>query len=439
MDEWKRVKIGDVCTLEKGTTGLASASAGDYPLVATGAERKTSREYQFDVKAVCIPLVSSTGHGKKSLNYVHYQEGKFALGTILVAVIPRNEDIISSRYLHLYLQKNKDRVVVPLMKGAANVSLSVKDIANIEIPLPSMTEQGKIINKIYGISDEHSELLNEIDIQFNLLGQVRQSILQEAIEGKLTANWRKQHPDLVSGANHASKLLEKIKSDRERLVKEGKIRKEKHPVHISDEAKPFELPEGWVWCRLVDVCSKIGSGSTPRGSNYSEKGIPFFRSQNIHNDGIVYEDIEFISSDVHNQMKGTAVLAGDLLLNITGGSLGRCTLVPSQFNEGNVSQHVCIIRVIAISSEFIHKLMLSPQFQKRIFQYTTGAGREGLPKYNLEQFIIPLPPLAEQKAIVNRVDTLMRVISELREKVLERKEQSEKLMQAVLREAFAMS
>src|SRR3989338_2500791 len=104
MGEWKRVKIGDVCTIEKGVTGLAKALSGDYPLVTTGAERKTSRDYQFDTKAVCIPLVSSTGHGKKTLNYVHYQEGKFALGSILSAVVPRDETILVARYLHVYFK-----------------------------------------------------------------------------------------------------------------------------------------------------------------------------------------------------------------------------------------------------------------------------------------------------------------------------------------------
>ena len=322
--------------------------------------------------------------------------------------------------------------------GGVRNSLKYRDLCQIDIPDVNYSKQTQIVERIDNLKLSASNFDRQFAMQSDYTNNLRQQVLQEAIEGKLTAKWREQHPELISGDDQASKLLEKIKSEKEQLIKEGKIRKEKPLATISDE-EPFELPEGWVWCRLADVCSKIGSGSTPRGSNYSEKGIPFFRSQNIHNEGIVYQDIKSISSDVHNQMKGTAVLAGDLLLNITGGSLGRCALVPSQFTEGNVSQHVCIIRVITISSEFIHKLILSPQFQKRIFQYTTGAGREGLPKYNLEQFIIPLPPLAEQKAIVNRVDTLMRVISELGEKVLERKEQSEMLTQSVLREAFALS
>ncbi|MCK9169184.1 MAG: restriction endonuclease subunit S [Treponema sp.] len=143
MSGWKKVRIGDVCHIEKGLTGIASAEPGKYPLVVTAYERKTCATYQFDCAAVCIPLVSSTGHGKKSLNYVHYQEGKFALGTILAAVIPNNENELSAKYLHQYLQFYKDTTLVPLMKGAANVSLAVRDIAKVEIPLPPIENQRK--------------------------------------------------------------------------------------------------------------------------------------------------------------------------------------------------------------------------------------------------------------------------------------------------------
>ena len=103
MSNWQKVTLDKLCFFEKGKTGLAKAIPGDYPLVTTSAERKTNDFYQFDTKAVCIPLVSSTGHGHASLNYVHYQEGKFALGTILVALIPKDETILNAQFLHLYL------------------------------------------------------------------------------------------------------------------------------------------------------------------------------------------------------------------------------------------------------------------------------------------------------------------------------------------------
>ena len=177
------------------------------------------------------------------------------------------------------------------------------------------------------------------------------------------------------------------------------------------ENVPFEVPESWVWTTIEEICSKIGSGSTPRGSNYSANGIPFFRSQNVYNDRLVYDDIKYISEEVHQKMKGTEVLANDLLLNITGGSLGRCAVVPADFNCGNVSQHVCIMRSVLVEPEYFHALVLSSYFAKSM--KITGSGREGLPKYSLEQMAFPLPPLSEQQRIVMEIEKLFALIDQI--------------------------
>ena len=174
---------------------------------------------------------------------------------------------------------------------------------------------------------------------------------------------------------------------------------------------PFEVPDNWVWTDIEHICSKIGSGSTPRGSNYSSKGIPFFRSQNIYNGGLVYEDIKFISEEVHQTMIGTEVLPNDLLLNITGGSLGRCAIVPENFQRGNVSQHVCIMRPIFVVSVYFHAFVLSSIFSKSM--KITGSGREGLPKYNLERMFFPLPPLSEQHRIVSEIENWFALIDQI--------------------------
>jgi len=169
-----------------------------------------------------------------------------------------------------------------------------------------------------------------------------------------------------------------------------------------EQDMPFEVPSGWVWTTLEEITSKIGSGSTPKGSNYSEEGIPFFRSQNVYNEGLVYEDIKFISDATHQLMIGTEVHSKDLLLNITGGSLGRCAIVPADFQIGNVSQHVCIIRSILVLSSYVHTFILSPFFKKTM--NITGSGREGLPKYNLEKMFLPIPPLKEQERIIKEIE-----------------------------------
>jgi len=236
---------------------------------------------------------------------------------------------------------------------------------------------------------------------------LRQKILDLAIHGKLVPQDPNDEP--------ASVLLERIKAEKERLIKEGKIKRSKKSAKTSDtphyENVPFEIPNSWVWTTIEEICSKIGSGSTPRGSNYSVNGIPFFRSQNVYNDRLVYDDIKYISEEVHQKMKGTEVLANDLLLNITGGSLGRCAVVPADFNCGNVSQHVCIMRSVLVEPEYFHALVLSSYFAKSM--KITGSGREGLPKYSLEQMAFPLPPLSEQQRIVMEIEKLFALIDQI--------------------------
>lgn len=415
MGEWKRAKIGDVCTIEKGVTGIVKALPGNYPLVTTGAVRKTSIDYQFDTKAVCIPLVSSTGHGKKTLNYVHYQEGKFALGSILSAVVPCDETILDARFLHVYLQKNKDRVLVPLMKGAANVSLSVTAISNIEVPLPSLVEQKKILGKIDSISNEHKDFLNESDVQIDLFRKLRQAVLQEAIEGKFTAGWRTQNPELISGDNHASKLFEKIKAEKELLIKEGKMRKEKFLQLITDDEKPFALPEGWVWCRLGELL-RISSGDGLTSKDMAIGGdFPVYGGNGING-----------YHDKANVLKKTIVIGR------VGAQCGSVHVTPEKAWVTD-NAFITYYNEHYLSGNWLEKLLVALNLRDcaRETAQPVISGKRVYP------IVSALPSFAEQQAIVKRISELMAMIDELEKQVSSRKDQAEMLMQLVLREAFA--
>ncbi len=431
MTEVRHVRISDICVIEKGTTGLAKAVPGSYPLVTTGAECRTSKSYQFDSKAVCIPLVSSTGHGKKSLNYVHYQDGKFALGSILAAVIPKDDGVVNARYLHVYLQKNKDRVIVPLMRGAANVSLSIKAISNIEIPLPSLRKQEKTLKKIDSVSEEHADFQQELNVQTGFFKRLRQQTLQEAIEGKLTAEWRKNNPKLISGDNHASKLLEKIKAEKERLVKEKKIKKQKSLAPITDAEKPFDLLEEWTWCRVGGISSY----------GQSLKIAP----QNIKDNVWVLEleDIEKTSSRLLQKIKfkerkskstKSIFRKGDVLYGKLRPYLDKVIVA----NEDGVctTEIMPISLVGALNPWFIRYSLKRGDFLIYVNSQVSGMRMPRLKTESGRNALIPLPPLPEQQAIVERVDKLMTMIDKLEKQVTERKEQSQMLMQSVLKEAF---
>lgn len=150
--------LKDICNVIKGKTPIQKAEKGQYPLVVTTTERKSCNYYQFDDSAVCIPLVSSRGHGVASLNHVYFQSGKFALGNILCAVIPKDTQFLNAKYLYYYLELKKDHLLVPLMKGGANVSLHIEDIERIKIPIPLLSEQIRIVN----ILDRFDKLCNDI-------------------------------------------------------------------------------------------------------------------------------------------------------------------------------------------------------------------------------------------------------------------------------------
>lgn len=450
MSEWRRAKIGDLCQIIKGETGLASAPPGAYPLVATGAERKSCATWQLDSEAVCIPLVSSTGHGKKTLNYVHYQSGKFALGTILAAVIPKDSSVLTARFLHLYLSHFKDTVLVPLMKGAANVSLPMKAIASVEIPVPPLEEQQKLIDLIFQIEDEHRDLLAEVNRQGDLLKQLRQAVLQEAVEGKLTAEWRKQHPVVKGDPQYdATALLAQIKAEKEWMVKEGKItrRDAKSCVStmppIADADKPFELPEGWVWCRLGEVFSIENgdrSSNYPVESDFVADGIPFVNTKNLV-DGKVdlkSEWLNFISKDKFNSLRSGKLKHNDLLL-VLRGSVGKsgifkCT---DKYVTGFINAQLMILRSAYLNADLFNLVLKTNSFLLQAINRSSGSAQPQISAENVRKCLFIIPPLAEQQAIVARIDSLMAIINELEKQVIERKEQAQLLMQMVLREAFA--
>ena len=174
---------------------------------------------------------------------------------------------------------------------------------------------------------------------------------------------------------------------------------------IEDEI-PFDVPEGWEWCRLLPLTIKIGAGSTPTGGAavYSTSGIKFIRSQNVYDDGLVLTDVAYISEEINQKKSGSIVKPKDILLNITGGSIGRCALVPDDFDIANVNQHVIIIRLVNPElRKYLHDVITSPYIQEQILSRQVGSGRGGLSAETLSTFLIPLPPMNEQVSIIKKL------------------------------------
>lgn len=431
--KWHKVKVGDFLIRVKDLVPIINSE--EYNLVTIklyhrGVQlRKKVRGSEMQAERM-----SKVKAGQFILSGIDARNGAFG-------IIPKELDgaVVTNDFWHFEIDRNImsneyflwlsstpyfDDICNKASDGTTNrIRLQSNRFYSQELMIPEIQDQHKVVEELKSTNNKIKSLETEYQFQLTQLTNLNQAILQEAVQGNLVKQDKKDEP--------ASELLKRIKAEK---AKSGK--KEKPFPTIKAEEIPFDIPENWVWCRLGEMCSKIGSGSTPKGSNYSKTGYPFFRSQNIYDDGLVYDDIKFVSDEVQKQMNGTVVFANDILLNITGGSLGRCALVPNDFKEGNVSQHVCIIRPLQVDVNYFHKIVLSPYFQRFVFSSTTGAGREGLPKYNLEQFAIPLPPLSEQKRIVVEIEKQLVKTKQLKEHIIANQKATDQLLKALLHQAF---
>ena len=414
--------------IEKGTLQSLKNIPGKYPFLTGSETWKTHKDYSHDCEALAF-VMGAAG----SLGRTHHIKGKFIASDLCFILTPKkeHEKNIDLEFYKIYFNMMRQSIVKELSTGTSKIAINLNNFSNYQIPFPDLNFQTISKTKINFANKNILELDSLLEGNLNFITKLREAILSEAVQGKLVEQDPKDEP--------ASILLKKIKSEKEKLIKEGKIKKQKPLTPISDEEKPYELPKGWEWVRLGDLCSKIGSGSTPRGGKgvYKLSGIKFIRSQNVYDEELALENIVYIDKLTHERMHGTRVFPNDLLLNITGGSIGRCALVPSDFDEANVSQHVTILRTLSLlQKEFIHKIIISPYFQNYIMATQNGANREGLAKKNMELMLVPLPPLPEQARIVEKVDKLMAYCAELEKQVKENQLNSEKLMGAVLKESF---
>ena len=424
-------KLGDICTITKGETGIMKAIPGEYAMITLGEENKTHNEYQFDAKAVIVQLVSTTGHGHASMKRVKYFEGKFALGTILCALIPKDETKVNAKYLQIYLHENRERLLVSLMKGAANVSLPIKRLDNVEVVIPSMKIQLEIVEFEKFISNKRLQFSNEYVIQTQLLSQFRQSILQEAIQGKLTAEWRSQNPN----TEPAAELLKRIKAEKEKLVKEKKIKQEKPLPAINENEIPFELPEGWVWCRLGEICNRIHHGYNA-SAKPEKRDVRLLRITDIQENQVNWDIVpgcDYTLSDLENYLLDK----NDIVIARTGGTIGKTFLVQDIPVKSLFASY--LIRAIPskeIFARYLKSFMESPTYWQKLYDAAWGAGQPNVNGTSLSYLVVSLPPLSEQQAIVAKVEALLGKCSQLQVEIEKLNAFSKDLLKALFYEIF---
>jgi len=431
MPEMEMVRIGDYCYVIKGKIGIKKAVAGKYPLVTTAEDRLSHNEYHFEKPSVIIPVVSSTGHGHASLRRIHYQEGKFAVGSILCAVTPKNKKVLNANYLYYYLDVYKEKLLVSRMKGMANVTLPVKEIENVEFPLLSIEKQMEWVALFEKTTSYTGSLTSEITHQQTILKKLHQSILQDAISGKLTEKWRKENPDVES----ATELLARIKAEKERMVKEKKIKKQKPLAPVGEDEIPFELPEGWAWCRLGDYFQFIDyRGRTPRKA---KDGVRLITAKNIRMGYVDNNPVEFISDKLYKEwMTRGYPEIGDLLFVTEGATMGFVATINMEYVFALAQRTINLKPIVKKNCEGIKYFIMSPHFQKVLKDNATGSAATGVKAAILKNLLIPIPPNKEFKIVVDKLEKLFKYCDQLEHQINKSQQDSELLMQVVLQEAF---
>lgn len=371
----------------------------------------------------------------------------------IISIYPK--DIISQRYLFWFLPILSN--IGPQVSALMGNTLNKSKLEELVIPVPPLEEQQAIVTIIEDLFKEVDELakqatqrielkrsyaqaalrnLCEVDTAaewkqlvsvfpeiFNdkqTIKTLRETILQLAVQGKLTAKWRGKSPSL----SPASELLEQIKTEKAQLIKEKKIKAEKPLPKIEEDEIPFELPEGWVWTNALDISLKITDGehATP---DRTESGYKLISARNVTNEGIKLEKIDYVGeSEFLRIRKRCDPQKGDILISCSG-SVGRVCLVDKD-------DEYCMVRSAALIKQhqkltngtFLVYALRSTYVQEQIIEKSRSTAQSNLFLGKIKELTFPFPSLKEQEVIVEKVNALMSLCDELEREV----EKREKLL-----------
>jgi len=329
-----------------------------------------------------------------------------------------------------FIQLLKDQV-----KGGIKTEIKPKHLLPLKIGLPDINTQKSIVDFFKRTENDISDVSTEITLQQSLLKKLRQAILQEAVEGKLTAGWRKQNPELISGENHAARLLEKIKAEKERLVKEGKIKKQKPLPPISEDEKPFDLPEGWVWCRLGDVINFTENFNIHSKLN-PDQIIHYIDIDAVDNKNFKIKEPKILPVSKLSSRARRVLKSGFIVYSLVRPYLNNLAILSNDYEFYIGSTGFAVFKGVKVLNKYLFHFLLTTYIRNHFLELLSSFNSPSITHDQFSNTIFSLPPLAEQQAIVEKVDRLMAKIDALEEQVKSRKEQAEQLMQAVLREAF---
>tara|TARA_Y100001970_G_scaffold291019_1_gene426721 strand:+ start:2108 stop:3580 length:1473 start_codon:yes stop_codon:yes gene_type:complete len=359
-----------------------------------------------------------------------------------------NDNIIPD-FLNLFLNSYSYWSQIFIMKkGSAQPNVNAKKLRELQMPFCEKEYQEEILdllkdgnrnNRFKELNEEIDNTIKNYDYaqkileiykkQYVIIDNLRSAILNEAIQGKLVPQDPNDEP--------ASELLKRIKAEKEQLIAEKKIKKDKPLSEITDDEIPYELPSGWEWCRLINICNLITDG-THHTPTYQSFGVPFLSVKDISKGQIDFSNTRYISETEHdNLIQRCNPEFEDVLLTKVGTTgIAKVIDIKKTFSIF-VSVALLKFNKTNIFPYYLEYLLNSPLVKIQSKEGTRGVGNKNLVLRKIKAFIVPIPPISEQKRIVAKVDELMTLCDQLETQIQESKENADLLMQSVLQEAFA--
>ena len=337
---------------------------------------------------------------------------RITLGSDAMKFVPN--EMLDKKYLLLAMHSNAFLAqVYAEAHGITRVRTTLKGIKTYVLPIPPLEEQHRIVAKIEELLpyvDRYAVAYEKIE-KFNAKfpEDMKKSILQYAIQGKLV----EQRPE----EGTAEELYQQIQEEKQKLIKEGKVYREKNIKKDEVEDLP-DIPEKWKWCRLGELTKLITKGSSPKwqGVNYTDKnsGILFVTSENVGNENILLDKEKYVEPQFNEMHPASILQKGDILTNIVGASIGRTAIFNLDIKDANINQAVCIIRLVNDDlNDYILKYLQSPFAVKHLLGDASDGGRPNLSLTSVTNLMIALPPLEEQHRIVAKIEELLPYCDQL--------------------------
>ena len=427
MSNLNLIPIGKLFDLEKGSLQSSKCTEGEYTFITAAEEWKTHNEYSHECEALIFAAAASG-----SLGRTHYINDKFITSDLCFILTPKDSKKypINLKFYHFVFNSLKDEIVKNTKSGTSKESINQSNLRNYEIPYFEIDKQNLWIDKLVNTKSIKEDLELELSSGQSLLKQLKQTILQEAIEGKLTEKWRVKNPDIGT----AKELLEQIKTEKEKLIKEKKIRPSKPLSPINEDEIPFDIPPSWEWCRLGDIANGFQYGTSTKSKINGR--VPVLRMGNIQNGRVLLE--ELVYTDNESEIEKYSIEYNDLLFNRTNSrELVGKTAIYSFQEKAIYAGYLIKYSMILSNSHYINYVMNSPFHYQWCAKVRSDAiGQSNINATKLQSYIVPLPPLEEQKEIVATIEKLFTLCNELESEINQNKTTVDNLMVTVLKESF---